>query len=140
MNYSAAMNQYKQVGVKGSVENASPHALIQMLIDGAAEAINKARFFMQQNDLARKGESISKVISIIDGLKVSLDFEKGGEIAKNLSDLYNYMQVQLMKANLDNDEKLLDEVLSLLNEIRSGWAAIPQDIRNKHKADVAAVE
>ncbi len=140
MNHSAAMNQYKQVGVKGSIENASPHALIQMLIDGGAERINKARFFMQQGEIAQKGESISKAISIIDGLKVSLDFEKGGEIARNLSDLYNYMQAQLMKANLENDEKLLDEVLSLLNEIRSGWAAIPQDVRNAHKPAVAAVE
>ncbi len=139
MNHSAAMNQYKQVGVKGSIDNASPHALIQMLIDGAAERINKAKYFLLQNEIAQKGESISKAISIIDGLKVSLDHEKGGEIARNLGDLYDYMQTSLMKANLENNEAGLDEVLSLLNEIRSGWMAIPQDVRNQHQQKQAAI-
>jgi len=127
------------VGVKGSIDNASPHALIQMLIDGAAERINKAKYFLLQNEIAQKGESISKAISIIDGLKVSLDREKGGDIARNLGDLYDYMQTCLMKANLENNEAGLDEVLSLLSEIRSGWMAIPQDVRNQHQQKQAAL-
>jgi len=143
MNHSAAMNQYKQVGVKGSVETASPHVLVQMLIDGAIERLNKAKYHMVQKNIAQKGESISKAITIVDGLKVSLDNEKGGEIAKNLGDLYDYMQTRLLQANLNNEEAGIDEVVSLLNEIRSGWTSIPQEIRNKfniqHKAEASAV-
>jgi len=133
MQNSAAMNQYKQVGVQAAVENADPHTLIQMLINGAIERLNTAKMHMQQNNVALKGESISRAISIIDGLRSSLDMEKGGEIAVNLESLYDYMQRQLLEANLKNKATNIDEVLSLMNEIRAGWSAIPQDVRNSKK-------
>lgn len=130
MHNSAAMNQYKQVGTQAAVESADPHTLIQMLINGAIERINSAKLCMQQEKTAAKGENISKAISIIDGLKVSLDMKTGGEIANNLASLYDYMQRQLVQANAYNELQYLDEVLSLLNEIRAGWMAIPQDLRS----------
>ena len=128
MQNSAAMNQYKQVGVKAA-ENADPHTLIQMLIDGAIERLNTAKMHLIQNNVAKKGESISRAISIIDGLRSSLDMQQGGEIAQNLEALYDYMQRQLLTANLSNKAENIDEVLSLLNEIRAGWTAIPQGLR-----------
>jgi len=131
MQNSAAMNQYKQVDVRASVENADPHTLIQMLINGAIERLNIAKMHMKQNNIAMKGENISSAISIIDGLRSSLDTKKGGEIAQNLESLYEYMQRQLLAANVGNKAVNIDEVLALLNEIRAGWQAIPQDIRNK---------
>ncbi|HEY9034337.1 MAG TPA: flagellar export chaperone FliS [Pseudomonadales bacterium] len=133
MHNSAAMNQYKQVGTQAAVETADPHTLIQMLINGAIERINSAKLCMQQEKIAAKGENISKAISIIDGLKVSLDMKTGGEIADNLAALYDYMQRQLVLANAHNESHYLDEVLSLLSEIRAGWMAIPQDVRSAHK-------
>ena len=133
MQNSAAMNQYKQVGGQMAIESADPHTLIQMLIDGAIERIIKAKLCMEHNDLAKKGELISKAISIIDGLKVSLDMNAGGDIADNLASLYDYMQRQLLQANLNNETANLDEVVALMNEIRSGWMAIPQDVRDAHK-------
>jgi len=135
MQNSAAMNQYKQVGVQAAVGNADPHTLIQMLIDGAIERLNMAKMHMKQNNISKKGESISRAISIIDGLRASLDMEKGGEIATNLEALYDYMQRQLLAANLENKSENVDEVLSLMNEIRSGWTAIPQDVRNSKKTE-----
>lgn len=129
MQNSAAMNQYKQVGTKVAVDVADPHHLIQMLLDGALEKINSAKYNMVQNNIARKGEDVSKAISIIDGLITSLDMEKGGEIAENLLSLYDYMQRKLVEANLSNTMEQLDEVAALLNEIKEGWAAIPQDVR-----------
>jgi len=131
MQHTAAMNQYKQVGTMAAAENADPHALVQMLINGAIERINAARMFMEQKNIAQKGESISRAISIIDGLRVSLDMKAGGEIAQNLEALYDYMQRQLLKANLNDQPELLDDVLALMNEIRTGWMAIPQDQRKK---------
>ncbi|MCW8854566.1 MAG: flagellar export chaperone FliS [Gammaproteobacteria bacterium] len=136
MHTSAAVNQYKKMGTNVAAETADPHQLIQMLLNGAVERINAAKYHIQNNDVAQKGEQISKSISILDGLKVSLDMEKGGEIAANLEALYDYMQRQLLMANLENKTENLDEVLSLLNEIRAGWAQIPQDIRNTHKPEM----
>lgn len=133
MRNSAAMNQYKQVGVQNTAGNADPHTLIQMLIDGALERLNMAKLHMKQNNVPAKGENISRAISIIDGLRTSLDMKKGGEIAENLEALYDYMQRQLLMANMENKTENIDEVLSLLNEIRSGWQAIPQEVRKPSK-------
>ena len=133
MHNSTAMNQYKQVGTQAAIETADPHTLIKMLIDGAIERINKAKYFMQEKDVARKGESVSRAISIIDGLKISLDTDRGDKIAENLASLYDYMQRQLLAANVHNKSENLDEVLSLLNEIRSGWASIPDDVRKTYQ-------
>jgi len=131
MQNSAAMNQYKQVGVQSAVGNADPHTLIQMLIDGAIQRLNTAKMHVQQNNIALKGENISKAISIIDGLRSSLNMKKGGEIAQNLESLYEYMQRQLLVANVENKLENIEEVISLMNEIRSGWESIPQDIRKQ---------
>ena len=136
MQTSAALNQYKKMGTNVAAETADPHQLIQMLLDGAVERINAAKYHLQNKDARQKGEQISKAISILDGLKVSLDMEKGGEIAANLEALYDYMQRQLLMANVENKTENLDEVLSLLNEIRNGWAQIPQDIRKSHKPNI----
>lgn len=139
MQNSAAMNEYKQVGQAGTkvaVESADPHTLVQMLIDGAIERINKVKFAIESNNVALRGETTSSAISIIDGLKVSLDMKDGGEIAENLAALYDYMQRKLLEANAHNKTENLDEVLSLINEIKSGWQAIPQEARNSHTPKV----
>lgn len=128
MNYPQQMkgaSQYKQVGAHTSVESATPHRLIQMLLEGALEKINLAKGYMQRGDVALKGTHISWAISIIDGLRMSLDKEAGGEIAANLDALYDYMGRRLVEANLKNDPAMLQEVSHLLLEIKSAWDAIP---------------
>jgi len=135
MRNTAAMNQYKQVGIQASVENADPHTLIQMLFDGVLERLNMAKMHMKQGNIALKGENISRAISIIDGLRTSLDMKKGDEMAENLEALYDHMQRQLVKANIESSEEKIQEVLSLVGEIRAGWMAIPQEIRNTAKIE-----
>lgn len=123
----SAVKQYSQVGVVSGVEAASPHRLIQMLMQGAIEKVAMAKGFMIRNDIANKGSHISWAISIIDGLRSSLDLESGGEIAHNLDDLYEYMTRRLLRANVENNPDILDEVSSLLNSIKEAWNALPQE-------------
>ncbi|MCF6323192.1 MAG: flagellar export chaperone FliS [Gammaproteobacteria bacterium] len=130
------MDQYIRQSVQGGVESATPHRLIQMLMEGALDKIAAAKFNMEQNEIAKKGENISVAISIIDGLRVSLDKPTGGEIAQNLDDLYEYMGHNLLQANLKNDVNLLDEVSKLLNKIKGAWDAIPNDIVMDHASKV----
>lgn len=124
--YSARGTQaYAQIGVESAVMSASPHQLIVLLFDGALSALVRARLFMQQGELAAKGEALSKAINIIDnGLKAGLDNEKGGEIAENLSSLYDYMIRRLMLANLRNDVAIIEEVEGLLTNIADAWKQI----------------
>ncbi len=132
----SGVDQYIKQSVQGGIESATPHRLIQMLMEGALEKIAAAKFNMEQNETAKKGENISVAISIIDGLRVSLDKPTGGEIAQNLDDLYEYMGHILLQANLKNDMNLLDEVSKLLNEIKGAWDAIPNDIVMDHAGKV----
>lgn len=133
-----AMKQYHSLGMKTSVEDATPHRLIQMLMDGALDKIAAARGFMERGDIPQKGAHISWAISIIDGLRVSLDKSVGGEIAQNLDDLYNYMMTRLTEANLKNDTNYLNEVSSLLRQIKGAWDAMPEEIIREHADRVAA--
>ncbi|WP_047710098.1 flagellar export chaperone FliS [Pectobacterium atrosepticum] len=116
---------YAQVGVESAVMSASPHQLIVMLFDGAKSSMVRARILLQQGDIPGKGAALSKAINIItNGLKVGLDMEKGGELAENLSALYDYMTQRLMIANLHNDVKVIEEVEALLENIASAWRQI----------------
>ena len=108
-----------------AVEVAEPYRLILLLFEGAQAAIGAARSAIQQQQIAAKGESISKAIDIIsNGLKASLDEEKGGDLAGRLGSLYDYMVLRLLQANLKNDDKALEEVSSLISELHSAWREI----------------
>ena len=118
-------NAYAKVGVETGVMAADPHKLIVMLFEGAETALRLARQQMADGDVPAKGRSISKAINIIDnGLRASLDKKAGGEIAANLEALYEYMVERLLHANLNNSSDMLQEVLSLLGELRGAWESI----------------
>lgn len=132
------VDQYRQVNAQTAVEAADPHRLIQMLMEGALEKVAKAKQFMAIKNIPEKGRHVSWAISIIDGLRLSLDKEKGGEIATNLDALYEYMTRRLVLANAENNPAILDEVTSLLKEIKTGWDAIPDEVRRNPQASAAA--
>ena len=120
-----AVNAYSRIGAETGVMTADPHKLVLMLFEGARLAIAEARLHMQRNEIAAKGEAISKAIMIIDhGLKASLDVEAGGEMAEKLYALYEYMTNRLLIANLRNELKALEEVGRLLAELHGAWEAI----------------
>lgn len=127
---NSALSQYKSVSVSSGVEGATPHRLVQMLMEGALDKIATAKGLMGRKDIAGKGQHISWAISIINGLKSSLDMKAGGEISSNLDDLYDYMNRRLLEANVNNDIGILDEVSSLLLEIKSAWDAMPERVKN----------
>ena len=125
MNAVSAIKQYQQVSVSSSVMGASPHRLVQMLMEGVLERIALAKQSMNRNEIAMKGQSIGVAINIVGGLQGSLNLEAGGEIAENLSNLYDYMASRMVVANSQNDESILDEVSGLMVEIKMGWDAMP---------------
>jgi len=119
------VNAYAKVGLETSVISASPHKLIVMLYDGALAAIKSAASHMAAGNIAEKGAAISKALDIINnGLRASLDKKAGGEIASNLDSLYVYMTERLLTANLQNKLPLLDEVQTLLADLRDAWTQI----------------
>jgi flagellar secretion chaperone FliS len=124
MNAMAALRQYQTVNTQAQVSDASPHRLIQMLMEGGLSRLAQAKGVMMHGQHAAKGELLSKAIGIIGGLRESLDLQQGGEIAANLDRLYEYMVSRLVEANIGNDVAIIDEVAELLRNVKSGWDAI----------------
>lgn len=132
-SYGKRVDAYQDVGLTSSVATADPHRLIMLLFDGAQAALAIARGAMDQGAIAEKGKAISKAIDIIEnGLKASLDLERGEDLAERLYSLYEYMADRLLHANLKNDRAALEEVAGLLGEIQSAWSAIRPQVMEKN--------
>lgn len=122
----SALVKYNMVRSETGITDTNRHGLVTLLLDGALERIATAKGHMSRGETAEKGACISRVLTILDGLRTSLDKEAGGTLAQNLDDLYGYMDRCLLRANCENDVRLLDEVSGLVMEIRNAWVAIAQ--------------
>ncbi len=120
---------YQSVAVHGGLAADDPHHLTLMLMDGALERLNAARGCLERGELGTKAQLLHRVVAIIAELRGSLDHQRGGPLAHNLDDLYEYMARQLLRANAENRVNLVDEVVSLLAEIRAAWVAVPMALR-----------
>jgi flagellar secretion chaperone FliS len=130
MNARSALGAYKATKNQSAIDDASPHQLIAILLEGALARVATAAGAMGRGEVALSGESIGKAIGIIDSLRVSLDPEQGGEIAGNLSALYDYMTRRLLEANATKDPDMLGEVAVLLKEIKAAWDQVPADLHH----------
>lgn len=126
-NAPKALRQYQQVNTQSAVAYASPHRLIQMLLEGALERIAVAKGCIQRQDIVAKGKQIGNAVDIMGGLREGLNQEAGGEIAANLDALYDYLQRRLLEANLHSDITILDEVADLLRPIKEAWDLIGEN-------------
>jgi len=125
----ANVAMYQSVAVQGGVANADPHALVQMLLDATMERISSARSCIEQGDRVRKAKLLHSCVTLVAELRGSLDLIRGGELAENLSNLYEYIARRLLLGNARDDAAPLTEALSLLGEIRSAWIAIGPQVR-----------
>jgi len=109
---------------KTEVNTADKIRLIIMLYDGAVNFLRIAKKKLHQRDIAGKGLYLAKATAIIGELSSALDMEAGGEIAKNLRNLYTYTLSRLLDANLKNDLAIFDEVERILLILSEGWKGI----------------
>lgn len=128
MNTQFALDSYAKVHYNANIGVASPHKLIQMLYDGAAQRIVQAKGAMEYGQIEAKGKKINEAISIINGLRENLNKEQGGDIAENMDALYIYIQSLLSRAHLKNDPKCLDEAGELLGTLSSAWREIASQV------------
>ncbi len=120
----AYSHAYRQVGVQTGVDGASPHQLVAMLYDGLLETLALARAALRQGDIARKGSELTRAVRIVDeGLKSALS-PAGGELARQLGELYAYLGLRLTQANLRNDESAIEECVRLIEPLRDAWTTI----------------
>lgn len=123
MGYNQAYNAYRDTNVK----TASQGRLVVLLYEGAVKQLTLAKSMFDENgklpvrSIENFGKAILKTQEIITELQVSLDMEKGGEIAKNLMSLYIFFNKELTEANINKDLNRLDPILKMLSELCESW-------------------
>ena len=131
MNAQRGAAQYRSVRSHGLVADASPARLVQIMFEQILAQLATAQGCMERiennlplNDVVTKGKTLGKAIRLIDQLNNTLDMERGQKIAENLRALYVYMLARLTLANVSNDAKIVAEVMSLVQKIKTGWDQI----------------
>lgn len=118
--------QYAQMNKQTGIEGANPHQLIGMLYQGALDSLQQALGCIDRKDFEGRGRHLGRVITILGGLQSFLDHEKGGDISKNLDNLYEYMTVRLYDASREKTREPVEEVIKLMREVKDGWDGIAQ--------------
>ncbi len=137
--YTKGAKEYSQVGLQTEVMEADPHKLIQLLLEGALTRLAMAKKFIEEKNYESRNEKIGSAIDILCALQESLDHERGGDISSNLERLYDYMTRRLFDANRLNDQEPVNEVMSLLLEIKAGWEGIREgyvELKSQGKVDL----
>jgi flagellar protein FliS len=124
MNRMAALRQYQKVNSQAQTAVATPHRLVQMLMEAGLDRIAQAKGAIERKDTPAKGVLIGKAIEIVGGLREGLDMEKQAQALAHVDNLYVYMMKRLAQANIKSDLKILDEVSGLLTTVKEGWDAI----------------
>ncbi|KZL94061.1 flagellar export chaperone FliS [Clostridium magnum] len=112
-----AYNAYKT----NSVNYASKDQLLLMLVEGAVKFAKIGRQAILDKDVKRAHENIVKTQNIFYELMATLDVNKGGEWAKGLMSVYEFITRRLMDANIKKDVEIMNEVIPLIEDIKDTW-------------------
>ena len=112
-----AQERYLEIKVR----TATPGQLVGMLYAGACRFAKLARESLDAGDLEKTNHYILRAEAIVEELNYTLDMEKGGEIAKNMRSLYNYILERLLEANVKKSKEILNEVIDMLESMRETW-------------------
>ena len=115
------MYQAQQTYLENEILQADPLELVRILYRAALEAVGKARIHLRSNEIKERSRQITKAGAIINELALSVDRERGGEIARNLVELYDYMQRCLQEANFQQSDAPLAELEKLLGTLLEAW-------------------
>jgi flagellar protein FliS len=129
--YTDPKSAYLSTRATSSVHDASPHKLIALLFDACQEKLAEAKGGIERKEVKKKADAIKRAIEIIVRLQAALDFERGGQVATRLDDLYTFCTNRLALANAVNDSTMIDEVYKVIAEIKLGWSQIEGTVVNE---------
>lgn len=124
------MYSSKDAYLENMVRTASPAKLIEMLYQRAVELLKEAEKLIEDKEYMKANENLKKAQDIVTELNLSLDMEKGGQIAQNLRALYNYMFRRLIDANVKKDIEAAREVREMLEELLDAWREVMKKAGN----------
>lgn len=122
-----AHQKYKQT----SVQSASKEKILLMLYEGCIRFMKQAIMAIDKKDIADRGLNIGRAFDIVNELNNTLNHEAGGDIAKNLEQLYMFISEQLTKANATGQKKPLEDALKVMETLYSGWVEAIEKLKRE---------
>lgn len=129
-------NSAAEVYQRMQVDTASPAKLVVMLYDGAIRFLKQGQAAIQQGDREKQNHYLVRAQQILTALMGALNLEEGGEIARNLMALYQFMHEQLVLANLEDDANRVQQVCRMLESLREAWAQVEVLVRQPAAEEV----
>lgn len=123
--YTRAAQSYGSIQLVTGVATADNVQLIQMLFDGLTESLAAARGHIENASIEEKSKALARAGRIVVGLQSALDFDRGGELAHNLNDLYGYLTRRILHVNAYNDLQTLAEITGLVRDVSEAWQSLP---------------
>jgi flagellar protein FliS len=121
-----ASASYKNVSVASQIEGASPHKLVQMMYEELLKALEAMALAADRGDFVQRGQRQSKALAVLTALETSLDFDKGGEIARGLLAIYREARRLVVDGGRDGQAQSIEDARIMLSEIATAWDAIGQ--------------
>jgi flagellar protein FliS len=122
---SRGLAGYKEVSNVSAASEASPAELINLVFDRVLDSLKQAVHQIESGKGCQ--ESSQRAIDLItQGLQASLDFERGGDISRNLASLYEWSVRQIIMARSKNNAALLDAVIAVMTDLQDGWRSVVQ--------------
>ncbi|MEX2261286.1 MAG: flagellar export chaperone FliS [Bryobacteraceae bacterium] len=125
--HRTSYGSYHDSYLEGKVLGADGLELVRILYRLAIESVEDASSALKTGDAAARAGSISRVQSALTELIASLDQQRGGELSRNLGNLYAYMHGRLCEAHIERQREPLEEVASLLRTLYAGWESCTPD-------------
>ena len=129
MNSIARAAAYDDMATRSIVMGSSSHGLVTLLFEELDNSLKAAEFFLDNQDLGNMRKSLIKASRVLAGLQGSLDFDKGGELAVNLGELYRFCIKELIKANISADKEVVTSVRGLISPIHRAWNDMPESYK-----------
>jgi flagellar secretion chaperone FliS len=126
----SAYQKYKQT----SVQSASREKLLLMLYEGAIRFMKQALIAIDAKDIAGRGMNIGRAFDIVNELNNTLNHQAGPEIAKNLEQLYMFINEQLTKSNATGQKKPLEDALKIMEKLYSGWVEALENLKREEQS------
>lgn len=126
-----AAQKYKQT----AVQSASKEKILLMLYEGCIRFMKQAVMCIDKKDIAGRGMNLGKAMDIVFELNNTLNHEAGGEIAKNLEQLYMFVSEQLTKANATGQKKPLEDAIKVFETLYSGWVEAIEKLKREENAN-----
>ncbi len=114
------VHPYQQI----EITTASPEMLVVKMYEGAIRFARRAADHHRSGEIKARGQALSRALAIVSELEHALDFEQGGEVARNLQSLYQFVNQRLVDANLQGDPKPIEEAVAILDRLLGAWQEI----------------